>query len=180
MKQISRDSLGFRYPGIAADWNYERNGGVTPYDISSKNDEKWWWKCQEGHEWHSSIKEKRYCKICYQEHVKKLMSMNERKVKLRFSIATKYPRLAAEWHPFLNKIDIADVTHRSRLEVWWQCKNGHEWKASVISRSKKNSCCPFCKENNKKEEGSHKHISNVNASYFLTTNLTTNCILVFL
>lgn len=61
-------------------------------------------------------------------------------------LATKYPRVAAEWHPTKNAPLTPDhVLPGSRRKVWWQCKNGHSWQAVIYSRTgSQNSGCPFC------------------------------------
>jgi hypothetical protein len=63
------------------------------------------------------------------------------------------PRLASEWHITKNgNLTPNDVTKGSNKKVWWQCDQGHEWKANISSRETKG--CPFCsgrlptKENN--------------------------------
>lgn len=53
------------------------------------------------------------------------------------------PKLAQEWHPFKNgAVTPKDVTISSGKKVWWQCKEGHEWTATISSRPR---CgCPYC------------------------------------
>lgn len=60
------------------------------------------------------------------------------------SIAVKNPTLAAEWHPVKNgKITPEKVSFGSEKKVWWQCKEKHEWQASVVNRNL-GSGCPYC------------------------------------
>ena len=55
-----------------------------------------------------------------------------------------YPELAAEWHPTKNKGRLPeDVLHKSNKFAWWLCKQGHEWKANIDSRTRGNGC-PYC------------------------------------
>ena len=43
-----------------------------------------------------------------------------------------YPDIAKEWHPKKNKkLTPSDVTSKSNKTVWWICKKGHEWDASI-------------------------------------------------
>ena len=37
------------------EWNYEKNNGLTPADVTSGSDKKVWWKCSNGHEWQARI-----------------------------------------------------------------------------------------------------------------------------
>ena len=59
-------------------------------------------------------------------------------------LATTHPELAAEWHPTKNEnLTPQDITFGSGKKVWWQCKNNHEWEASVDNRTKGRGC-PVC------------------------------------
>ena len=42
-------------PTLAKEWNYEKNGGLTPIDITPGSNKKVWWKCGQGHEWQAFI-----------------------------------------------------------------------------------------------------------------------------
>lgn len=42
-------------PFLAAEWNTERNGELTPSQVSLGADKKVWWKCSKGHEWQAQI-----------------------------------------------------------------------------------------------------------------------------
>jgi len=54
------------------------------------------------------------------------------------------PDLIKEWHPTKNgKSNPTNVTCDHAEEVWWLCKNGHEWKATVKSRMVGDTC-PLC------------------------------------
>lgn len=49
------NSLAFKYPEIAKEWNFEKNGNLTPDKISWGNGKNVWWKCSKcGHEWKAS------------------------------------------------------------------------------------------------------------------------------
>ena len=54
------------------------------------------------------------------------------------------PSLASQWHPTKNDtLRPKDVTPMSNKKVWWVCGKGHEWKTTVINRSK-GTGCPYC------------------------------------
>ena len=61
-------------------------------------------------------------------------------------LATLEPEVAREWHPTLNGALTPDkVTAGSHRRVWWQCANGHVWKALIYSRAGVQKCgCPVC------------------------------------
>ena len=37
-------------PSLASEWNYEKNGELTPTNIAPNSNKSVWWKCQKGHE----------------------------------------------------------------------------------------------------------------------------------
>lgn len=55
------------------------------------------------------------------------------------------PSLASEWNSTKNIGLTPDmVSYSSEKKVWWICKNGHEWEATVASRNNMHSGCPYC------------------------------------
>ena len=42
-------------PAVAKEWNYEKNNGLMPADVTPNSDIKAWWKCSNGHEWQATI-----------------------------------------------------------------------------------------------------------------------------
>ena len=42
-------------PKLAKQWNYEKNSGVMPTDVTANSHRKVWWKCSNGHEWQAII-----------------------------------------------------------------------------------------------------------------------------
>ena len=93
-------------------------------------------------------------------------------------LATIYPHLAKEWHPTKNELTSHEVTQSSGKKVWWQCEKGHEWEASVASRTGGNGC-PYC-ANQKVLKGYNdiatthpqyaKYFANVEDAYTYTYN----------
>lgn len=54
---------------LCKDWNYERNGDITPDSVTHGSHLKVWWKCSKGHEWEAVIKDRtkpmgNMCPIC--------------------------------------------------------------------------------------------------------------------
>ena len=61
------------------------------------------------------------------------------------SLAKQHPNVAKEWHPTKNgKLKPEYITSGSSKKVWWQCKHGHEWEATVHSRTSMKTNCPIC------------------------------------
>lgn len=69
MQESSKNSLEITHPSIALEWNYEKNGTLTPSMFLSGSSEKVWWKCSTcGHEWQTSIYHRTHgtgCEKCF-------------------------------------------------------------------------------------------------------------------
>jgi len=63
---------------------------------------------------------------------------------VEYNLKVLYPQLAKEWHPTKNgRLTPETVAPHTAKKVWWRCENGHEWQASINSRSR--GCgCPYC------------------------------------
>lgn len=143
------DSLAFNFQDIAAEWDYERNGEITPEMVKSHSKYKVHWICERGHRWEAIIgartgKNGNGCPICSGKKV--LENYND--------LQTRVPELAKEWHSILNILKPTEVTMCSSKRVYWQCtkcgygENG-EWQAAISRRTAKGyeSGCPKCKYN---------------------------------
>ncbi len=143
------NSLEKERPDVAAKWNYDKNGNLTPAMFSVSSNEKVWWRCPDcGHEWESSInsmtREGRYgCAICSKMRQGRTFTMGI--VKKVGSLAETMPEIAKQWHPTKNgALTPHDITAGKFKPVWWLCpKCGHEWQASPNNR-KKGVGCPCC------------------------------------
>ena len=63
-------SLLEMYPEIIREWDYEKNSGLDPNEITSHSSQKVWWFCPNGHSYKSSISHKvvgRGCPKCSKE-----------------------------------------------------------------------------------------------------------------
>lgn len=57
-------------PSVAKEWNFDRNEGLTPKDVTAHSNKKVWWKCEKGHEWKTSVSHRsngRRCPKCFGE-----------------------------------------------------------------------------------------------------------------
>ena len=127
-------------PAVAAQWDPERNGDLTPRQVSAGSNRRAWWRCERGHRWEAVIAHRGLknvgCPYCANRRV--LPGFND--------LATTHPRLAAQWHPTLNlPLTPEQVTAGSHRAVWWICEHGHVWKARLYSRTGGGQAgCPVC------------------------------------
>ena len=122
---------------LLKEWNYDRNGRLTPSDFKEHSARKIWWKCKKGHEWCSSISDRSRgdgCPYCSGKRV--LVGFND--------LAHINPYIAIEWNYEKNGNKIPQkYTCKSGIKVWWKCEKGHEWKTSISNRSRGDGC-PKC------------------------------------
>ena len=135
---IKKNSLAEKNPEIAKDWNYEKNGNLTPEMFSYSSIKKVWWKCPKGHEWEDSINNRTHgngCLICSNRKV--MFGVND--------LYTRYPNLTKEWDYKKNTgLDPKNIIYGSTKKVWWNCSKGHSYFAKVCDRTKDNYKCPYC------------------------------------
>jgi len=124
-------------PALAEEWNYAKNGGLTPMDVLPNSNKKAWWRCRKGHEWQASIASRNNgngCPYC----------ANLYTIKDENDLSTVNPALANEWNYEKNDgLTPAEVTPNSHKKVWWKCSKGHEWQATIANRNK-GIGCPIC------------------------------------
>lgn len=136
---VGVNDLATKRPHLIPLWHPTKNG-ITPSEVRfSSHDKTLWWMCSQGHEWQNSpnamASVNHGCAIC--DSKKSLAGFND--------LFTTHPEIASEWHPTKNGSMLAsDVVYGSHRTVWWQCAQGHEWRASVQYRASRNSQCPVC------------------------------------
>lgn len=61
-------------------------------------------------------------------------------------LLTKFPEIAAQWHPTLNgTLRPEDVTYGSNKKVWWFCSECQEsWERPTGNRTISYTGCPYC------------------------------------
>lgn len=132
-----KNCIAVKCPEIAKEWNYKKNGVLTPEMFFPGSSEKVWWIGKCGHEWQAIIDNRvrgTGCPYCLGKGT--LKGFND--------LATSDPVLAKQWHPTKNPgITPEDVRSGSEKKIWWLGECGHEWQATVYARSKGNNC-PYC------------------------------------
>ena len=144
------NSLAVSFPEIAAEWHPTKNGTLTPDKVDKASRRTVWWMGSCGHEWKMTVAERtratsesadgkqskaRGCPYCASKKV--LFGFND--------LETKYPDIAAEWHPIKNgDLKPSEVLAGSNKKVWWLGKCGHEWQASPDKRVYGSGQCPIC------------------------------------
>ena len=133
-KATPENNFSSKYPHLVALWNAGRNGKLTPNNITPSTHRFFWWKCPKGHEWRQALRafilNKSLCPLCSGNRVSEQVSLRSLK-----------PALSTEWnHKRNGKLKPSDVHAYSNKKVWWKCPKGHEWQATITSRSSGNGC----------------------------------------
>ena len=135
--------LAQTHPHLIAKWNYQKNIEITPNDLTAGSNKKVWWNCEKGHEWKATvwaIVNGGLCPICCGQQA--LEGYND--------LQNLHPDIAKEWHPFKNAplLPTQITSGSSKSKIWWVCRKGHEYQATVASRTRGTNC-PFCDKENK-------------------------------
>ena len=134
---IGYNDLQTQNPALVQEWDYTKNGNMTPYAFTANSGEKVWWVCRKGHSWQTTIDHRNKGQGCpYCSGRKVLAGYND--------LQTINPTLAREWDYEKNGTLKPDAfTANSGKKVWWKCSNGHSWQATIDHRNKGRGC-PYC------------------------------------
>ena len=137
--QAGENDLAAQYPQIAAEWDSELNGNLTPEDITAGSKRRVWWRCEKGHRWQAQVVSRTAkgsgCPYC----AGKIVIPGET------DLASRYPQIAREWNHSKNGgLKPEEVAPQSGRKVWWICPRGHEYQAAVKARVMSKSGCPYC------------------------------------
>lgn len=132
------NDLETKFPKIIKFWDYSKNK-VKPCDIKYTNDNIYWWKCDKGHSYQTTIKtmiKYKECLACSKNLNILVQGVNDLK--------TVNPELSKEWDYSKNPKGPENYTYKSNLEVYWKCKKcNYSWKSRIHIRTN----CPNCKKN---------------------------------
>jgi hypothetical protein len=135
-KAIPKGRLLFEHSScLKGEWDYYRNI-EDPNKLTFASNKRVWWICLKGHRWEQVISvrtiQKHGCPYCV-----------NKKVSVHNCLAVINPKLSAEWDRDRNSITPNNVTYGSGKRIWWKCKQGHSWIATVADRSRGRGC-PYC------------------------------------
>ena len=135
-KVSEKNSLVCNHPSLIREWDYKKNKDLNPDNFSEGSNKSVWWKCRKCHNsWLAKIVHRTRgsaCPFCCGN-----------KVAYNTSFGFRCKRLLREWDFARNKIDPYTISSNSHMKVYWICKRGHMWKASVLNRNQ-GSGCPHC------------------------------------
>ncbi len=134
-------------PKLADELDLQLNENINLQEIAVYSSKKYWWRCKKcGNTWLTSVKHRyqgRGCPQCARES-RSISNQNKRELSEQYNLQICNPLLSKEWNNekngLLQPIMVSPMSHK---KVWWKCEKGHEWQATISSRSN-GSGCPFC------------------------------------
>jgi hypothetical protein len=127
------------YPEYAEMMHEVKNVDVDASIVLPNSNKRIWWTCPKNsnHAFESTVSymvgKKQSCPFC-----------SGQIVTIDTCLLTKNPELCKEWNYQKNVLlDPKLLMCNSHKIVWWKCKNGHEWEASVAHRHGGENC-PYC------------------------------------
>ena len=136
------------YPELCEEWDYEKNKGISPNQITRKYGKKIWWKCKTcGHEWQTTLRSRingSGCNVCAAKQ--RIETKNNNLLETKNSFLNLNPGASKDWNYEKNyPLKPENVTPSSGKRVWWKChKCGYEWQTSV-SHVNHGTGCRNCK-----------------------------------
>ncbi|GIJ10563.1 zinc-ribbon domain-containing protein [Micromonospora andamanensis] len=143
-KRVSpTNNLAVLHPELAAQFDPALNGGVTADQIVAGSGRPANWRCPAGpdHVWTLPVAARTTldagCPACH-----------SRQLSVTNSLSTRFPDVAAHWHPIRNGDRTPDhvIGTSSTVRAWWICDHGpdHEWETQVHQRTVVGTGCPCC------------------------------------
>ena len=123
-------------PDLAAEWDFEKNHDLLPTQVTVHSSLTIWWKCSRGHSFKSTVagRHKHGCPYC----------SGRQPILGETDLLTVHPEFATEWDYDKNgSLSPINVCSSSGKSVWWCCKEGHNWKATINNRHRGKGC-PYC------------------------------------
>lgn len=123
-------------PELLSEWDEDKNSTV-PSKTYCNTTKKIWWRCSKGHSWQAAVyyrKNGAGCPVCCNKKI--IAGVND--------FASAHPELLDEWDIEKNKgVSPETIGYRTGRKVWWKCKRGHSFRASVYNRHI-GTGCPVC------------------------------------
>lgn len=128
--------LSTTHPELAAQWDREKNGSLTPDHVTQGSTKSVWWRCDKGHSYEARVFSRTSgtgCPYCTGKKV--LQGFND--------LTVTDPDLCESWDREKNGEGPETVNRGSHKVVWWKCGRGHSYEAPVYVRVR-GAGCPYC------------------------------------
>ena len=145
-----KSSLLQEDPLILQEWDYEKNGSLTPDKITAHSRITVWWRCSQcGRAWQQSVKTRMHgdlhCETCTKTAENRRRALEKAKSG-RSHLLSEYPLLMREWdHEANGTLDPLTLTYGSEKSAWWKCEAcGNSFRQVIKNRTVQGQGCPLC------------------------------------
>ena len=139
-------SLAESFPSLSKEWDYKKNNGLSPENISAHSSIKVWWICNTcGHSWQAVVASRvqgNGCPACREKNRGSFVRKGHFHPGVN-DLVSVAPDIAKEWDYSKNDEIPENVVKGSHKKYWWICPKGHSYEASVKNRVNGRGC-PFC------------------------------------
>ena len=154
------NSFAENHPDISKEWDFEKNGDITPDKIAKTSTKKFYWICTNGHPSYLSSPANRHlgsgCPICSNMQI--LEGYNDLET---WCNKNGKNNLLNEWDYEKNDASPKCYLPKSNLRVWWKCtKCGHSWQTKIEDRTSRSRGCPKCAYQTREKKNS-KRVLNI-------------------
>lgn len=153
---VGFNDLATTNPELAKQWDYRKNGDLTPQKITKGSHKKVWWICEKcGNSWEATIHNRgkgNNCPICGLKKSRKTQQLQAAK---RNNLLEKFPNVASEWNNIKNIEPPENYACSSNKKVWWICHYcGNEFESQISTRTRNgdNYGCLNCKRKHRKKQ----------------------------
>lgn len=136
---VGENDLATTHPDLAQEWDFEKNGSLTPRDVKAGTNRQVSWICAAGHRYSVPVMRRAFqgtgCAYCTNQAL--LVGFND--------LATKFPDLAKEWDTARNGgLEPSEVLYGTNRAFFWTCPLGHSYKTSPSTRVLNSQGCSVC------------------------------------
>lgn len=133
------NDLATTHPLIAAQWDYEKNPGVTPSQVFASDTDTVYWLCESGHSTSTHPRaraiDKKKCGVCLNKAVE--VGSND--------VFTTHPELREIWDFKRNQhLDPETLMASSDKKAHWICAKGHQTESAISAKALKGTKCSAC------------------------------------
>lgn len=140
-------TLSEKFPNLAAEWDHEKNGALTPNNVTPGSHLTVFWRCHIcGQSYPMRISNRTApskqkltdkCPVCRGQRI--IPGLN--------SLKAKFPDLVEkEWDYEMNDVDPDTIAPHTNKSYFWKCLNGHESYSSRVNNKVNGNGgnCPKC------------------------------------
>ncbi len=145
---IKDNSIGKALPEVCSEWDLEKMGEITPFQISAHSRKPIWLICPIcGNSYKTTAMQRMKSDRCSDcSYNKRAATRQQKLIQKNGSLLDNFPNIAKEWDQELNgDLKPSDIVAGSHKRVHWVCSIcGHRWVNNPDNRTRHGQNCPEC------------------------------------